>query len=71
MIKPINRRLGWVLVLTSAAYFMVALDATVVASIDGRGRAATTWVEYGRPGDVRVATVHVAAASGRPAWVPW
>src|SRR6201985_857357 len=28
----INRRLGWVLVLTSTAYFMVALDATVVAT---------------------------------------
>src|SRR2546423_5642312 len=27
-----RRRLGWVLVLTSAAYFMVALDATVVAT---------------------------------------
>src|SRR6201990_1028782 len=28
----INRRLGWVLVLTSTAYFMVALDATVVST---------------------------------------
>src|SRR5947207_5569160 len=28
----VNHRLGWVLVLTSAAYFMVALDATVVAT---------------------------------------
>src|SRR6476660_1633435 len=27
-----RRRLGWVLVLTSTAYFMVALDATVVAT---------------------------------------
>jgi hypothetical protein len=25
-----RRRLGWVLALTSTAYFMVALDATVV-----------------------------------------
>ena len=32
MIAHINRRLGWVLVLTSTAYFMVALDATVVAT---------------------------------------
>src|SRR2546423_5500081 len=30
--KPNRRRLGWVLVLTSTAYFMVALDATVVAT---------------------------------------
>src|SRR5215470_8962523 len=29
---PNRRRLGWVLVLTSTAYFMVALDATVVAT---------------------------------------
>src|ERR1700761_2789920 len=27
-----RRRLGWVLVLTSTAYFMVALDATVVVT---------------------------------------
>src|SRR5690348_4832942 len=32
VIAHINRRLGWVLVLTSTAYFMVALDATVVAT---------------------------------------
>jgi hypothetical protein len=32
VIKPNRRRLGWVLVLTSTAYFMVALDATVVAT---------------------------------------
>jgi len=32
-INPDRRaRLGWVLVLTSTAYFMVALDATVVAT---------------------------------------
>ena len=32
MIAYNRRRLGWVLVLTSTAYFMVALDATVVAT---------------------------------------
>ena len=32
MTTHVNHRLGWVLVLTSAAYFMVALDATVVAT---------------------------------------
>ena len=32
MIAHNRRRLGWVLVLTSTAYFMVALDATVVAT---------------------------------------
>ena len=32
MITHNRRRLGWVLVLTSTAYFMVALDATVVAT---------------------------------------
>src|SRR6266567_3698339 len=32
VIAHTRRRLGWVLVLTSAAYFMVALDATVVAT---------------------------------------
>src|SRR5690348_13396223 len=32
VIAHVNRRLGWVLVLTSTAYFMVALDATVVAT---------------------------------------
>jgi EmrB/QacA subfamily drug resistance transporter len=34
-----RRRLGWVLVLTSAAYFMVALDATVVATAPPRMQA--------------------------------
>src|SRR5947207_1053265 len=32
VIAHTRRRLGWVLVLTSTAYFMVALDATVVAT---------------------------------------
>src|SRR6201989_1867362 len=32
VIAHINRRLGWVLVLTSTAYFMVALDAPVATT---------------------------------------